>query len=320
MASITVRPLADDVSFGARISGVTEAVLQDGDVRRQINDVFEASGMIVFEGVEPSGRMQLALSDVFGPLKPHPVAAVDRVDDDTMPGVIQIKYDPEDTTLGLVEIEGKILAQWLPWHFDHCYNNELNRAGILRALEIPPSGGLTGFVDGVQLYNDFDPGLRQRIEEASVLYTLDMIFDHMRFGQPDNFREVRVNPDVYRALEQARAQPRAVHPAVWTRASGEKVLHVSPWMAVGIQHHEDPEGDVLLQEVCEEIGKKAKAYFHHWKPDDMLIWDNWRLLHCVSGHDPKLPRCMHRTTIKGDYGLGSFEDDRTGSAILETTV
>ena len=39
----------------------------------------------------------------------------------------------------------------------------------------------------------------------------------------------------------------------------------------------------------------------------MLIWDNWRVLHSVSGSAPEEGRCMHRTTIEGDYGLGRFE-------------
>jgi taurine dioxygenase len=51
----------------------------------------------------------------------------------------------------------------------------------------------------------------------------------------------------------------------------------------------------------------------------MVIWDNWRMLHSVSGMDPGFSRCMRRTTIAGDYGLGRFEDDRTGSKVLEMT-
>jgi taurine dioxygenase len=44
----------------------------------------------------------------------------------------------------------------------------------------------------------------------------------------------------------------------------------------------------------------------------MVTWDNWRILHCVSGCDPTVPRRMHRTTIKGDYGLGRFESAASG--------
>jgi len=43
----------------------------------------------------------------------------------------------------------------------------------------------------------------------------------------------------------------------------------------------------------------------------MVIWDNWRILHSVSGSAPESGRCMHRTTIAGDYGLGRFEEATT---------
>jgi taurine dioxygenase len=52
----------------------------------------------------------------------------------------------------------------------------------------------------------------------------------------------------------------------------------------------------------------------------MVIWDNWRMLHAVSGHDPSYERIMYRTTIKGDYGLGRFENDGVGGKILQDTV
>lgn len=318
MASIAVRPLRDDLPFGARITGVTQDVLQDEAVRRQINDVFEDRGMIVFEDMEPSQRMHVELSNVFGPLKDHPVPSVDRVDQEMMPGVIDMRHNPEEG--GVVEIEGRRLSSWLPWHFDHCYNNELNRAGVLRAVEIPPEGGLTGFADGVELYRNFPKDLLARIEGLNVIYSLDLAYKRMRFGVPPTFREISAKPGEAATVEYAKKLPRAIHPAVWTRKSGEKVLHVSPWMAMGIQGHEDAEGDRLLEEVCQEVVRRVHPYFHQWKPTDMLIWDNWRLLHSVGGHDPKYPRRMQRTTIKGDYGLGFFENNAKGDKLLEMTV
>jgi taurine dioxygenase len=39
----------------------------------------------------------------------------------------------------------------------------------------------------------------------------------------------------------------------------------------------------------------------------MVIWDNLRMLHCVSGNRPEDSRLMYRTTIKGDYGYGRWE-------------
>src|ERR1700722_10812157 len=111
MDSIGVKPLAKDLSFGARVTGVTREALADAGIRRQLNEVFEAKGMIVFEDIEPSSKMQVEVSEVFGPLKDHPVKIVQRVDQDAMPGVIAITTDPDGC---LVEIDGKPLLTWQP--------------------------------------------------------------------------------------------------------------------------------------------------------------------------------------------------------------
>lgn len=135
MAKLDVSQLQDDLPFGARIRGVTGEALADDSVRAEIVRVFQDRGMIVFEGIENSSDMQVLLSNVFGPLKEHPVKTVDRVDAEKMPGVISIKTGPQ---AHIVEIDGKQLMTWQPWHFDHSYNNELNRAGVLRAEVIRP--------------------------------------------------------------------------------------------------------------------------------------------------------------------------------------
>lgn len=319
--SITISPLRDDLPFGCRISGVNEQLIEDEAVREQIRNSFEDRGLIIFEGMEPTNRMQVLLSMVFGPLKDHPVDAVDKVDPETMGGAIRIAADPADADI--VEIDGKPYSSWLPWHFDHCYNNELNRAGVLRAVELTPNGGQTCFMDGIALYQALPQDLRERIEGQSIIYSLDMQPDHIRFGRPKNFRVLQVDPKQLQILEQAKAYPRAIHPAVWTRASGEKVLHISPWMSEGIEGHEDAEGDDLLEAVSEAIHALADegAYVHDWKYSDMLIWDNWRMLHRVTGCTPPHPRAIQRTTIQGDYGLGRFENGEQGRyKELERTV
>jgi taurine dioxygenase len=316
---ITFQPLREDLSFGCRVRGVTEDILQDEAVRARIAEAFERYGMIVFEDVEPSNRMQVALSLVFGPLKDHPVEAVDRIDD--IRGGIEISADPANCDI--VEIDGKPYSSWLPWHFDHCYNNELNRAGVLRVVRKTPNGGQTCFADGIALYEAMSPQLRERIEGLSILYSLDMQPDHIRFGRPENFRVLQVDPHQLAILEQAKTYPRAIHPAVWTRPTGEKVLHFSPWMAEGIEGREDAEGDALLEALAQEVHRLAEAgaYVHDWKDTDMLIWDNWRMLHRVTGCTPPHPRSIYRTTIKGDYGLGRFENDDQGRyRELERTV
>jgi len=307
MTTMTVRPVRDDLSFGAHVSGVSHDELRDADVRAQLNELFERYGLLIFEGVEPTPTMQVEFSTVFGRLKDHPSQAVARAGGDDMLGVIEMRHEPNDP--GTVLVGGRKVSQWLPWHFDHCYNDQLNRAGVLRAVEIPPEGGLTGFVDGVALYDAISPEVRDRIEGETVIYAMDVIMENLRFGRPEGFQDLEPAAQATEVMAEFEGRPRALHPAVWTRSSGEKVLHVSPWMAKGLEGREDPEGEALLAEVCDEIVAAARelSYFHRWQPTDMLIWDNWRCLHSVSGMSPEHTRCMHRTTIEGDYGLGRFE-------------
>ena len=303
---VTIEPLRADLSFGARVGGVTLDALDDPDVRDRLAAAFEDRGLLVFEGVDPSPELQVGVSTVFGPLKDHPSKATPRVGDGLL-GVIEIRHEPGAG--GIVRLGGRELSQWLPWHFDHCYNDELNRGGVLRSVDIPSEGGRTGFVDGVALYRAVSPELRDRIEGETVLYAMDVVLDNLTYGRPADFTEVRASPGALDVMEEYAGRPRAQHPAVWTRRSGEKVLHVSPWMAKGLVGREDPEGEALLAAVCDEIVAAAEglSYFHEWQLDHMVVWDNWRILHAVSGSPPDEGRCMHRTTIKGDYGLGRFE-------------
>jgi len=308
MALADVRPLEDGLPFGVRIGGLTREILTDPAIRKEIDDLFIKHGMIVFENVEQSDEMQLALSNCFGPLKEHPVAAVKRVDSNRLPGVVEISTPANSG--GVIEVDGTPVSHWLPWHFDHCYNDELNRAGVLRAVELVEVGGITGFMDGIALYEQFPKALRDRIEGEEVLYWLTTQYDQLRFGKPASYRMIRPKPSSAEFKKQADTMSRSIHPAVWTRPTGEKCLHVSVYMADGLVGREDAEGDALLEDVCQQINRMADtcSYHHKWKPTDMVIWDNLRMLHCVSGNRPEDGRTMYRTTIKGDYGHGRWEE------------
>jgi len=306
MGLTDVRPVRDDLPFGIRLGGVTRELLEDPSIRQHIDALFIEHGMIVFEGVEQSDEMQLALSSCFGPLKEHPVKAVSRVDGDAMPGVISIHSEPGR---GVVEVDGKQVSHWLPWHYDHCYNDELNRAGVLRSVQRTEEGGITGFMDGITLYKAFPKDLLARIEGKDIVYTLSTQYDELQFGKPSQYRVIEPKPSSPGFKEQARATPRAIHPAVWTRPTGEKVLHVSHFMARGISGMENEAGNALLEEVCQTQNQLAAScsYQHKWREGDMAIWGNLRMLHCVSGCNPQDRRLMYRTTIKGDYGHGRWD-------------
>ncbi len=297
MSKISINPLADDLPFGARVTGIDHDNVTNGEVCARLNALFEERGLIVFEGADASLEMQVAVSEIFGPLKMHSFKGISTVDV-SVPGIMELRRSPGEGDV--YEVDGQELAGWLPWHFDACYDRALNRAGLLRVVESPPEGGQTGFADGIQLYQAVSPELRERFAGLEILYHPKLMFVNMRYGRPRRLAVHHLSDRTNSMFGVNADAPRAIHPAIWQRPSGEMVLHVAPWQADGIVGLENAEGDALLEAVFAEIEARVTPYFHRWRPGDMVIWDNWRFLHSASGHSPDHGRLVHRTTIEGD--------------------
>lgn len=308
MPALRTEPLSNDHPFGVRLFGVASANIQDAEVRAEIRQVFEKDGVILFADAEPSAEMHLALSGVVGPLQTHAYKGVPLVDEN-LPGLIAITSRPESCDVFLVD--GQRLSSWIPWHFDACYTARLNRGAVLRALEVPAFGGMTGFADGIQMYNALPPEIRAQMDDLEIRYHAPLMYPHLRFGLPREYEIIDLKPAKYEMIEGMRSAPHSIHPAVWTRDDGQRVLHLSPWQADGIVGRVGSEGDAVLEELIQEMLRVMNPYLHPWKPGEMIIWDNWRFLHTAAGHPPEYTRVMHRTTIEGDYGLGRFEDGDT---------
>ncbi len=283
-----------DHAFGVRMRGISEESLKDDGVRRLLRSLLAEKGLIVLEGVEPDHRLQVRVGEAFGTLKSYPAHQRGRIGEERIPEIGETISTPENCTV--VEVDGKHLADWMPWHFDQCYKGNPNLARVLRCGRTVPAGGMTGFLDGAALYRKFDPEIRSQIERCSITYTSNLALESLRFGVPAGFRIVRSKAKAAGSDSDLQI---ATHRAVRNTSTGHKVLLVSPWMATGIAGRADANGDALLEAVAQEILalSRSLAYFHFWKLSDMVIWDNMRLLHSASGVDPTLTRIMYRTTI-----------------------
>jgi taurine dioxygenase len=282
-------------AFGARVSGIHIACLQIETRRDQLRRLLAEKGLLIFQNIAADHRLQIALSEVFGTLKAYPPAECGEIDGLKVPGVGEMTSAPGATTV--VEIDGKQLAGWMPWHYDQCYSERPNAARALRCGRQVRTGGMTGFVDGRDLYRHFDPSLRDEVARYDVTYGHNLSVADLRFGIPAGFRVVRT-PQKRSAIPPS-TELSASHPSIRACASGEPILHVSPWMATGIAGRADDEGNALLDAVAGEIARLAGslAYFHQWELSDIVIWDNLRMLHSSSGHDPSETRIMYRSTI-----------------------
>ena len=183
------------------------------------------------------------------------------------------------------------------------------------SVEVPPEGGLTGFVDGIALYDAISPELRDRIEGETVIYAMDVIMDNLRFGRPDGLRRGRAGRrgavDVMDGVRgpAARAPPRGLDPPLRREGAAR--------VAVDGEGHRGSRGRRRRRAArrrCATRSSRRRRTSATSTGGSRPTWSSGTTgacLHSVSGMAPEHGRCMHRTTIAGDYGLGRFE--RVGS-------
>jgi taurine dioxygenase len=301
--SFRVTALPGQSSFGAVVSGLSPASLDDSVTRKALYDLWIDKGVIVFKNMKAL-ESQLRLSEIFGEPEIHPLLVnVDRPREHKL--IAPIEVDQEDGDL--YEVNGEIRGGYLPWHFDLAYVDRINHGGILRPEVLPKRGGETGFIDRIAAYETLPADLRGRIEHLNVIYSFVIDSSQSKFGERPE-KCLRLSKAISMAAAHPNVQTRVIHPLVYEQAgTRRKVLNVSPWFAQGIEGMETPEGDELLAEVIRYAIQPSLAYFHHWAADDMVLWDNWRMLHCATGVQVGECRRMRRTTIAGDYALGRRE-------------
>lgn len=304
MASVStvldVSPLAPGLPFGAVISGLHHAQLADPQVQAALREVWIDRGVLLFRGGDCSPEMQLDLSRLYGPLEKHLFKETFADGHDEL---VKIKFYPDDGSY--YDVNGELCGGWLPWHSDLMYTHRINRGGILRPVQLPDRPGRTGFIDQIAAYERLPQIVRDRIENLHVVYAVEIDMGQQPFANAGSVKLVRMAKSGFAIETRKYTYPRVIHPMVYTQAeTGRKVLNVSPAFAIGIYEMGGRDGDELLHEVVAVTTDASFAYMHEWRMGDMLLWDNWRTLHCFTGVPPEATRVMERTTISGDYALG----------------
>jgi len=313
--ALQLSPLPGQDAFGTVVTGLTSADVEKPDVQAELRKIWIDRGVVVFRGVDGGEETHIRLSRVFGDLQDHEMFK-------HLPGrrpeLIDLIYDSSEGEV--YEIDGQKQGAWLPWHSDLIYTDQINRGGILRALELPKKGGgQTGFIDRIHTYNLLPEELKAKVEGLNVLYRPNFNPENQRFGKNPKMRITAETPRMIRANNENR--PRTVHPLVYKQnETGRKVLNVSPWFAEAIEGMENAEGDAILKAVIEHSIRPDLAYFHEWQVGDMVLWDNWRMMHSANGVALDDRRSMQRTTIAGDYALGRTEGGQPRENDLRLTA
>lgn len=294
--------------FGAEIIGVDFSRPLDPQTIEAIRDVWIQAGIVLFRGKGLDDEAQMRLSQVFGELE---ASATPDLNDPDNKFIMTLAYDPNDKNPKFAKhynVGGTDRAGWLGWHWDQAFMPTIVRGAVLRMVEPSLEMGETGFIDAVDAYGRLDPKMKGRIEELEVVYEFNPDFASGQFGFP---KDIRALPGS--RLDSLKFDghdfPPVVHPLVITqRETGRKVLKLSPMHARYVLGMERDESDALLRELADHLVDHRFAYFHEWQANDMLAWDNWRIVHMANGVPLHCRRYARRTTISGDYAVGRYLD------------
>ena len=304
LEKVTTRPLT--ARFGAEVIGVDLSRPLDDATAEKVRNIWIDAGLLLFRGRDNGDEAQMRLSRLFGEMEP---AATAELNDPNNQFMMTLAYDPDDTAPRFQQhynVDGIDRAGWLGWHWDQSFMPTIVRGAVLR-MDVPSAEmGETGFIDAIEAYDRLPPALRERIENLEVVYEFNADFVSGQFGFP---KDIKALPRERPSKESSFDFPPVVHPMVIIQVeTGRKVLKLSPMHARYILGMDKGESDLLLAEVADHLVDSNFAYFHRWEANDMVVWDNWRIIHSANGVPLHCRRRARRTTIAGDYKVGRYLD------------
>lgn len=181
------------------------------------------------------------------------------------------------------------------WHADGSYAPVPTSVTLLRCVEAPEDSGETLFVDMRTAYRELTPDLREQIDGRTAFYPCRRIAARS-MAVATAMKTVRMSPD-----EQQRklAELRDVHrPLVREQpGTGERALHLNERWLRTIDGLSEIEGARILSRLYAAATAPQRWQRHRWTVGDVLIWDNFAVMHKavpVAGAGRKV---THRVTV-----------------------
>jgi taurine dioxygenase len=287
MSEIWIQPTGG--ALGADVYGV--------DLSRPVSDaafktIAEAWGehlVLRFSGQKIDDPTLMTFSARFGELDRVPIAAAgfDRMDS----GVVDQAREWV-AVIANVKKNGKAMgglgSYELVWHTDMSYNPLPPRASLLYALEVPPDGGNTGFLNMYAAYETLSDELKQAIEGKTCIH------DSSRNSAGELRKGFQTTYDVTKT-------PGAVHPLVRLHpVTGRKALFLGRRPGAYIHGLSVEESEKLLDAIWAHATQERFAWYQKWRIGDLVLWDNRCVMHRRDAFDESLRRLMHRTQIVGE--------------------
>jgi alpha-ketoglutarate-dependent taurine dioxygenase len=239
-------------------------------VARQVRQLLEQRGVLVFKRIGLSDEQQRQLTALMGTLR-----------QEGEQGVLKITLD-KTVNAGADYLKGSFL-----WHIDGTHDDIPVFGSLLSGRRLSAVGGQTEFVNSYAAYEALPPEMKARIDGLRVVHS---VATSMRRAGID---ETPQNLAYWASI------PDRTHKLVWTHRSGRKSLVIG-CHASHVEGMDRAEGEQLLQELLDWATQPRFKYRHEWTVGDLLIWDNTGVLHRAEPYPADSGRLMHRTTILGE--------------------
>lgn len=284
---IQIKPLTE--TFVADIEGVDVRTIS----REQFDQLYQAwldFGVLRLRE-QPLNEDELqAFSARFGPLEEIPMG---RLPEEARKK-IKNRYV---TQLSNIIVDGKPIGGLgnaeAAWHSDMTYIETPPPASVLLGIEIPDQGGDTYFADQNAAFDALPDELRNRVQDLTIKHDAA----HTSVGR------LRAG---FESFDDPREAPGAVHPIVKTHEeTAERALYLGrrEWAYVPGMALEDSEA--LLDELWSYAALKSNVWQQQWQPNDLIIWDNRRVLHRRDDFDQNARRLMKRCQVLNRDALPS---------------
>jgi taurine dioxygenase len=270
--------------LGAEISGLRVHGGVDAETAAALRTLLLRYKVLVFRDLDLSHQDHLALGRVWGELEGHPVLA-------HVPGFPEI-LDIRGSE-GRVEDEAgdRRFRRLDKWHADVTFRARPSLGAVLRARELPASGGDTLWADAAAAYDGLSDAVKAQVEGRTA--THDLLYD---FGD-------RIDPE--RRAAMAAEFPPQHHPVVRIHPeTGARVLFVNASFTSRIDGLKDTESAALLSHLLDQFKTPEYQVRFRWSPNAVAIWDNRATQHYPVADYWPARRRMERVTISGDVPFG----------------
>jgi alpha-ketoglutarate-dependent taurine dioxygenase len=258
--------------IGSRILNSKEELLS-GELAREIRELLEARGVLVFPKINFTDEEQIAFTKTLGNYAPEGA--------DGAP--TKITLDVKENPAAAEYLKGSLY-----WHIDGTRNDVPILASLLSCKVPSPKGtGNTGFSNTYAAYEALSDEQKAEYEDLRVVHGP---WASLFYYEPE--------PSLAK-LKIMQGIGEKTLPLVWTHKSGRKslVLGCTCHHVIDVPYGKSAE---IIHGLRDWATGPDFTYSHEWEVGDLVMWDNTGTMHRAEWYDPTCGRMMHRTKLEGE--------------------